>query len=109
MAKEFDYLFKIIIVGAPHVGKSSLMTTFVTNTFQNSSYIPTIGIDLIVRTIQLDGKEVKVRIWDTAGIERFAPITELYYRGGNGMIIVYDVTNQHSFGNVKFLTLSSFD
>ena len=105
MAKEFDYLFKILIVGAPHVGKSCLMKTLNSNTLQyefKSSYIPTIGIDFIGQTIQLDGKKVKMQVWDTAGIERFSPITELYYRGRNGVIIVYDVTDQCSFGNVNF-------
>ncbi|CAN1345482.1 Ras-related protein RABD1, partial [Linum perenne] len=65
------------------------------------SYISTIGVDFKIRTVELDGKTVKLQIWDTAGQERFRTITSSYYRGAHGIIIVYDVTDMDSFNNVK--------
>ncbi|XBI61724.1 hypothetical protein VPH35_042476 [Triticum aestivum] len=65
------------------------------------SYISTIGVDFKIRTVEQDGKTMKLQIWDTAGQERFRTITSSYYRGAHGIIIVYDVTDQDSFNNVK--------
>ena len=65
------------------------------------SYISTIGVDFKIRTIQLDGKTIKLQVWDTAGQERFRTITSSYYRGAHGIIVVFDVTDQESFNNVK--------
>lgn len=61
------------------------------------SFITTIGIDFKIRTIELDGKRVKLQIWDTAGQERFRTITTAYYRGAMGILLVYDVTDERSF------------
>lgn len=67
----------------------------------NSTFISTIGIDFKIRTIDLDGKKVKLQIWDTAGQERFRTITTAYYRGAMGILLVYDITNEKSFENIK--------
>jgi len=77
-----------------------LLLRFADDTY-TESYISTIGVDFKIRTIELDGKTVKLQIWDTAGQERFRTITSSYYRGAHGICVVYDVTDMDSFNNVK--------
>jgi len=100
MAREYDHLFKLLIIGDSGVGKSSLLVRFADNTF-SGNYITTIGVDFKIRTMSVNGEKIKLQIWDTAGQERFRTITSTYYRGTHGVIVVYDVTNGESFGNVK--------
>ncbi|XP_044260484.1 ras-related protein Rab-35 [Tribolium madens] len=100
MARDYDHLFKLLIIGDSGVGKSSLLLRFADNTF-SGSYITTIGVDFKIKTVSIDGQKVKLQIWDTAGQERFRTITSTYYRGTHGVIVVYDVTNGESFANVK--------
>ncbi|KAI9504774.1 ras GTPase [Coemansia spiralis] len=100
MNPEYDYLFKLLLIGDSGVGKSCLLLRFADDTY-TESYISTIGVDFKIRTIELDGKTVKLQIWDTAGQERFRTITSSYYRGAHGIIVVYDVTDNETFGNVK--------
>ncbi|XP_076362936.1 ras-related protein Rab-35-like [Tachypleus tridentatus] len=100
MSREYDHLFKLLIIGDSGVGKSSLLLRFADNTF-SGNYITTIGVDFKIRTIEVEGQRVKLQIWDTAGQERFRTITSTYYRGTHGVIVVYDVTNGESFANVK--------
>jgi len=99
-AKDYDHLFKLLIIGDSGVGKSSLLVRFADNHF-SGNYITTIGVDFKIRTIELHGEKVKLQIWDTAGQERFRTITSTYYRGTHGVIVVYDVTSGESFANVK--------
>ncbi|CAO3623347.1 unnamed protein product [Mucor hiemalis] len=82
------------------VGKSCLLLRFSDDSF-TPSFITTIGIDFKIRTIELDGKRIKLQIWDTAGQERFRTITTAYYRGAMGILLVYDVTDEESFSNVR--------
>ncbi|KIM49279.1 hypothetical protein M413DRAFT_438459 [Hebeloma cylindrosporum] len=97
---EYDYLFKLLLIGNSGVGKSCLLLRFADDTY-TESYISTIGVDFKIRTIELEGKTVKLQIWDTAGQERFRTITSSYYRGAHGIIVVYDVTDDESFTSVK--------
>jgi len=99
-ASEYDYLFKLLLICDSGVGKSCLLLRFADRKY-TESYISTIGVDFKIRTIELDGKTIKLQIWDTAGQERFRTITSSYYRGAHGIIIVYDVTDHESFTNVK--------
>lgn len=99
-ATEYDYLFKLLLIGDSAVGKSCLLLRFADRAY-TESYISTIGVDFKIRTIELDGKRIKLQIWDTAGQERFRTITSSYYRGAHGIIVVYDVTEMESFNNVK--------
>ncbi|KNA14110.1 hypothetical protein SOVF_110550 [Spinacia oleracea] len=100
MNQEYDYLFKLLLIGDSGVGKSCLLLRFADDSYVES-YISTIGVDFKIRTVEQDGKTIKLQIWDTAGQERFRTITSSYYRGAHGIIIVYDVTDQQSFDNVK--------
>lgn len=97
---DYDYLFKILLIGDSGVGKSQLMLRFADKTY-DSGYISTIGVDFKIRTIELDGKVIKLNCWDTAGQERFRTITSSYYRGSHGILIAFDLTDHDSFNNVK--------
>jgi len=99
-SRDYDHLFKLLIIGDSGVGKSSLLVRFADNMF-SGNYITTIGVDFKIRTIEVNGDRVKLQIWDTAGQERFRTITSTYYRGTHGVIVVYDVTSGDSFANVK--------
>ncbi|QOU18443.1 GTP-binding protein [Brettanomyces bruxellensis] len=99
-AKAFDRTMKLLLVGDSGVGKSCLLLRFVDDKF-NPSFITTIGIDFKIKTIDINGKRIKLQVWDTAGQERFRTITTAYYRGAMGIIIVYDVCDENSFESVK--------
>jgi len=97
---EYDYLFKLLLIGDSGVGKSCLLLRFADDTY-TESYISTIGVDFKIRTVELDDKTLKLQIWDTAGQERFRTITSSYYRGAHGIIVVYDISDADSYQNVK--------
>ncbi|EPX70754.1 GTPase Ypt2 [Schizosaccharomyces octosporus yFS286] len=98
--KSYDYLIKLLLIGDSGVGKSCLLLRFSEDSF-TPSFITTIGIDFKIRTIELDGKRIKLQIWDTAGQERFRTITTAYYRGAMGILLLYDVTDKKSFDNIR--------
>ncbi|KAM3136561.1 hypothetical protein pb186bvf_011364 [Paramecium bursaria] len=98
--QDYDYLFKILLIGNSAVGKSSLLLRFSDQIFSDS-FLPTIGVDFKIRTFDLSGKSVKMQIWDTAGQERFKTITASYYKGAHGIILTYDITDKQSFKDIE--------
>jgi small GTP-binding protein len=100
MARSYDHLFKLMIIGDSGVGKTSILSRYVDSTF-NTTFISTIGIDFKIKTIVLDNKTIKLQVWDTAGQERFKSITSAYYRGAMGVLLVYDITNKKSYDNIR--------
>ncbi|KAF2306837.1 hypothetical protein GH714_021884 [Hevea brasiliensis] len=104
---EFDYLFKLLLTGDSGVGKSSLLLSFTSKTFEDLS--PTIGVDFKVKHVTIGGKKLKLAIWDTAGQERFRTLTSSYYRGAQGMIMVYDVTRRETFTNLSEIWAKEID
>lgn len=96
---EYDYLFKVVLIGDSGVGKSNLLSRFTRNEFCLESK-STIGVEFATRTLQVEGKTIKAQIWDTAGQERYRAITSAYYRGALGALLVYDVTKPTTFENV---------
>ncbi len=96
-----EVVYKLVIVGESGVGKSCLMLRFADDMF-SPVHLSTIGVDFKIRQMQLDGKQVKLQMWDTAGQERFQAITNSYFVGADGMMIVYDVCNRKTFERVQY-------
>jgi Ras-related protein Rab-11A len=99
-AKEPDLLIKLILIGDSGVGKTNLLTRFVSDEFNHDSRT-TIGVDFRTKTIQWNDRIVKVQIWDTAGQERYRSVTSTYYRGVMGALVVYDITSAQSFQSIS--------
>mmetsp|Transcript_21215 Transcript_21215/g.25688 ORF Transcript_21215/g.25688 Transcript_21215/m.25688 type:complete len:213 (-) Transcript_21215:395-1033(-) len=97
---EYDYLFKVVLIGDSGVGKSNLLSRFTRNEFNLESK-STIGVEFATKSIKTDGKVIKAQIWDTAGQERYRAITSAYYRGAVGALLVYDISKHLSFENVE--------
>ena len=96
-----ESLYKILILGDSTVGKTCLLTRYSDNTF-SETYLSTIGVDYKLKNVSLEnGKIAKLQIWDTAGQDRFRSIAKNYYKGANGIIVLYSVTDKRSFTNVK--------
>ncbi|KAI3803902.1 hypothetical protein L1987_32066 [Smallanthus sonchifolius] len=98
--EEYDYLFKVVLIGDSGVGKSNLLSRFTRNEFCLESK-STIGVEFATRTLQVEGRTIKAQIWDTAGQERYRAITSAYYRGALGALLVYDVTKPTTFENIS--------
>ena len=100
MANNYNYLFKYIIVGDSSVGKSNLLMRFANNKFAEE-YQSTIGVEFGVKNIEIDNQIFRIQIWDTAGQENFRSIARAYFKNCVCAMVVYDITNQNSFKNVK--------
>ncbi|KAF7703021.1 ras-related protein Rab-3B [Silurus meridionalis] len=98
--QNFDYMFKLLIIGNSSVGKTSFLFRYADDSFSNS-FVSTVGIDFKVKTVYRNEKRVKLQIWDTAGQERYRTITTAYYRGAMGFILMYDITNEESYNAVQ--------
>lgn len=97
---EYDYLFKIVLIGDSGVGKSNLLSRFTRNEFSLESK-STIGVEFATKSIIVDGKVIKAQVWDTAGQERYRAITSAYYRGAVGALLVYDIAKHATYENVE--------
>ena len=96
-----DIVYKVLLLGDSTVGKTCFLLRYCDKTFQDA-HLSTIGLDYRVKTMTLKNKKnVKLQIWDTAGQDRFRAITKNYYKGANGIILIYDVTNLQTYENVK--------
>jgi len=98
--EEYDFLYKVVLIGDSGVGKSNLLSRFTRNEF-NLETKSTIGVEFATRSIQTEGKTIKSQIWDTAGQERYRAITSAYYRGAVGALLVYDIAKYSTFKNVE--------
>ncbi|BFY99749.1 hypothetical protein BsWGS_02789 [Bradybaena similaris] len=98
--QNFDYMFKVLIIGNSGVGKTSFLFRYADNSFTDS-FVSTVGIDFKVKSILRNNRKIKLQIWDTAGQERYRTITTAYYRGAMGFVLMYDVTNEASFNAVQ--------
>ncbi|THU65921.1 hypothetical protein C4D60_Mb05t08730 [Musa balbisiana] len=97
---EYDYLFKVVLIGDSGVGKSNLLSRFTRDEFSLESK-STIGVEFATRSIRVEDKVIKAQIWDTAGQERYRAITSAYYRGAVGALVVYDITRHVTFENIE--------
>ncbi|TXG58425.1 hypothetical protein EZV62_016254 [Acer yangbiense] len=96
---SYDLSFKITLIGDSGVGKSSLLVSFISSSVDDPA--TTIGVDFKIKQLTVGGKRLKLTIWDTAGQERFRTMTNSYYRGAHGIILVYDVTRRETFTNLS--------
>ena len=96
-----DCVYKVLLLGDSTVGKTCFLLRYCDKKFQEA-HLSTIGLDYRLKTMTLEsGKKIKLQIWDTAGQDRFRAITKNYYKGANGIILIYDVTNLQTYENVK--------
>lgn len=100
MNRQCDCVIKLMLIGDSGAGKTSLLMKYAVDTF-SPTYISTIGIDFKIKHMTINNSRVKLQIWDTAGQERFRTITTAYYRGSQGVAIIYDITDRESFTNVE--------
>jgi Ras-related protein Rab-1A len=100
MLCDYDYLFKLLLIGDSGVGKSSLLMRFAEDTY-SPDFISTIGVDFRVKTVKIGEDRLRLQLWDSAGQERFRTITSSYYRGAHGIILVYDVGQRSTFNHLE--------
>ena len=98
--EEYDFIFKVLLLGNSDVGKSSLILRYVDQVWSDT-FVPTIGVDFKVKTLEIENKQIKMQIWDTAGQERFRNVISSYFRGSHGILLIYDITNRDSFKNLE--------
>lgn len=97
---DYDYILKTILVGDTGVGKSCMLTRYTDGEY-HSDYISTIGVDFRIKSVERNGKSIKLQIWDTAGQERFRAITASYYRGAHCVVLVFDLTSIDTFNHLE--------
>ena len=100
MEEEYDYIFKVLLVGNSVVGKSSLILRYVDQIW-NDVFVPTIGVDFKVKSLEIENKSIKLQIWDTAGQERFRNVISSYFKGAHGILLIFDITSRDSFKELE--------
>jgi len=100
VSAPYDMQIKLLMIGDSGVGKTCLLLRYANDSF-SPTFITTIGIDFKIKNIEIDDKRIKLQIWDTAGQERFRTITTSYFRGAQGIVLVYDVTDRRSFESIR--------
>ena len=95
------YILKLLTLGETEVGKSSILLRYSENKFLNAK-VPTIGIDMKSKIIKKGNDKIKVSIYDTAGQEKFRTIIKSYYKGANGVLLIYDITKKHTFEKLDY-------
>ena len=102
--KDYDYIFKLLIIGDSHVGKSSLLMKYVDDNFYEN-FDTTIGVDFRLKHVDIDDKIIKLQIWDSSGQCRFKSITTLYYKNCHGIMVVFDLTDRNLLNNIVMLKM----
>ena len=102
---SYDEKCQLLIIGDSTVGKTSILGRYANNIF-NSNYLATIGLDNFTKDENIDGKNVRIKIWDTAGQEKFQSLTKSFFHNAQGIMVVYDVTNSETYQNIKYWTQS---
>ena len=97
---EYDYIFKVLLIGNSDVGKSSLILRYVDQIW-NDVFVPTIGVDFKVKSLEIEKKSIKLQIWDTAGQERFRNVISSYFKGAHGILLIFDITSRNSFKELE--------
>ena len=96
--ENYEVMFKVVLIGDMKVGKTNIVSRYIKNEFNKDS-MSTIGVEFGSKELVIEGHNVKVQIWDTAGQEKYKSITNAYYKGAKGAFVVYDITNKNSFEN----------
>ena len=96
--ENYEVMFKVVLIGDMKVGKTNIVSRYIKNEFNKDS-MSTIGVEFGSKELVIEGHNVKVQIWDTAGQEKYKSITNAYYKGAKGAFVVYDITNKNSFDN----------
>ena len=97
---SYDMIFKIVLIGDSSVGKTNILSKYLTDEFDPESKA-TVGVEFGTKNFKIENNIVKVQIWDTAGQERYRSITNAYYKGAKGSLLIYDITNKKSFDNLE--------
>jgi small GTP-binding protein len=102
---SYDKKCQLLVIGDMTVGKTSLLSRYSKGVF-NTSYLATVGLDNFTKDEVIDNKTVRIKIWDTAGQEKFQSLTKGFFRNAQGIMVVYDVTNVETYENLKYWTQS---
>ena len=98
---NYDDKCQLLIIGNSTVGKTSILSKYASKMF-NENYIATVGLDFFTKDETIDNKIIRIKIWDTAGQERYKALTKCFFQKAQGVMVVFDVTNQKSFDDLKF-------